>query len=52
MAVTVLLGLVSEESAEVLRGLRVDGEVIVGEAAHDLASGMSVRVVNRPGEPG
>lgn len=52
VAVPVLLGLVSEESAEVLRGLRVDGEVIVGEAAHELASGMSVRVVNRPGEPG
>lgn len=52
VAVPVLLGLVSEESAEVLRGLRVDGEVIVGEAAHDLASGMPVRVVKRRGEPG
>ncbi len=52
VAVPVLLGLVSQENAEVLRGLRVDGEVIVGEAAHDLASGMPVRVVNRPGESG
>jgi RND family efflux transporter MFP subunit len=48
VAVPVLLGIVSEEAAEVLRGVRVDHEVIIGEAAQAIAPGMRVKVVNEP----
>lgn len=43
----VRLGIVSEHDAEVLHGVRVDSEVIVGEAAQRVAPGMRVRVVER-----
>jgi hypothetical protein len=39
---------VSEEAAEVLHGVRVDHEVIIGEAAQAIAPGMRVKVVNDP----
>jgi RND family efflux transporter MFP subunit len=48
VAVPVQLGIVSEEAAEVLRGVRVDHELIVGEAAQAIAPGMRVKVVNEP----
>ena len=38
------VGLISEAAVEVLAGLRVDDEVIVGEAARTLGPGMPVRV--------
>jgi hypothetical protein len=37
------VGLISEEAVEVLVGLRVDDEVIVGEAARNLGAGMRAR---------
>ena len=40
------VGLISESAVEVLAGLQVDDEVIVGEAARTLGPGMSVRVRN------
>jgi RND family efflux transporter MFP subunit len=49
VALPVQLGIVSEDSAEVLHGVRVDTEVIVGEAAQHVAPGMPVRV--RDGAP-
>ena len=48
VAVSVQLGIVSEEAAEVLHGVRVDHEVIIGEAAQAIAPGMRVKVVNEP----
>ncbi len=48
IAVPVQLGIVSEEAAEVLHGVRVDIEVIIGEAAQAIAAGMRVQVVNEP----
>jgi len=45
VAVPVELGIVSEEEAEVLRGVDVNDEVVVGEAARTIAPGMRVRVV-------
>ena len=48
VAVPVQLGIVSEEAAEVLHGVRVDHEVIIGEAAQAIAPGMRVKVVNEP----
>jgi membrane fusion protein (multidrug efflux system) len=50
-AVSVRLGVVSEKEAEVLSGLTVDSEVIVGTAAREIAPGMAVRVVAAPGGP-
>jgi membrane fusion protein (multidrug efflux system) len=46
-SVPVQLGIVSQSEAEVLSGIRVDSEVIVGEAAREIAPGMQVRVVAR-----
>jgi RND family efflux transporter MFP subunit len=52
-AVAVLLevGLVSEQAAEVLRGVVEGDEVIVGEAARTIAPGMRVRVAPAAGGP-
>jgi cobalt-zinc-cadmium efflux system membrane fusion protein len=47
VALPVTVGIVSEDAAEVVHGLRVDGEVIVGGAGPDVAPGMRVRVVGR-----
>jgi RND family efflux transporter MFP subunit len=44
-AVSVRLGVVAENEAEVLSGLDADSEVIVGTAARELAPGMAVRPV-------
>jgi membrane fusion protein (multidrug efflux system) len=44
VAVPVRLGVVSEEAVEVIHGLRVDEEVVIGEAARTLGPGMRVRV--------
>jgi RND family efflux transporter MFP subunit len=49
VAVPVTLGVVAEDAAEVLHGVRVDDEVVVGEAAHTLGPGM--RVLARPRAP-
>jgi membrane fusion protein (multidrug efflux system) len=46
VAVPVELGVVSEELAEIVRGVEVGEPVIVGEAAGALAPGMRVRVVS------
>lgn len=43
-AVTVEIGLTSEEAAEVLRGVDVGDQILVGEAARSIAPGMRVRV--------
>ncbi len=43
VAVPVQLGIVSEDVVEVLHGLRVDQEIIVGEAARTLGAGMRVQ---------
>jgi RND family efflux transporter MFP subunit len=43
VAMPVELGALSDEAVEVVHGLRVDDEVIVGDAARDLAPGMRVR---------
>ena len=45
-AVPVRLGLSSGTHAEVLSGLSVDEEVVVGESAREIAPGMRVRVVS------
>lgn len=50
VAVPVELGLVSADSAEVLRGLEAGQQVIVGEAAQTIAPGMAVRVLGESGE--
>ena len=49
-SVSVRLGVVSENEAEVLSGLEADSAVIVGTAAREIAPGMSVRVVAAPGD--
>lgn len=49
--VPVELGMVDEARAEVLSGLAVDQEVIVGEAAREVAPGMAVRVLPKKLEP-
>ena len=41
-------GLTSEDAVEVLAGLRVDDQVVVGEAARTLGPGMRVRAVEAP----
>ena len=43
MQTPIEIGLISEEAVEVLAGLNVDDEVVVGEAARNLGSGMRVR---------
>jgi RND family efflux transporter MFP subunit len=40
------IGLISESAIEVIGGLRVDDEVVIGEAARTLGPGMRVRVRN------
>lgn len=47
VALPVQLGIVTENDAEVLGGVRVDTEVIVGDAAQLIAPGMRVRAVDR-----
>ncbi len=42
-AISVQLGIVSGDNAEVLDGILVDNEVIVGESARSIAPGMQVR---------
>jgi len=51
VAVPVSLGDVSEETVEVVHGLRVDDEVVVGEGAGRLGPGMRIRVGNGRGGP-
>lgn len=52
VAVPVRLGVVAEDAVEVLHGLRVDQEIVVGESARTLAPGMRVRTANgREPEP-
>jgi len=51
VAVPVSLGDVSEEAVEVVHGLRVDEEVVVGESARKLGPGMRVRVENGQAGP-
>lgn len=48
VAVPVALGDFSEDAVEVVHGLRVDDEVVVGEGARKLGPGMRVRVENGP----
>lgn len=43
MQTPIEIGLISENAVEVLAGLHVDDEVVVGEAARNLGSGMRVR---------
>jgi len=43
MQTPIEIGLISENAVEVLAGLNVDDEVVVGEAARNLGSGMRVR---------
>ncbi len=47
----VLLGVVSEDAVEVLRGVRVDEPVVVGEMARTLGPGMRVRGREAVGDP-
>jgi len=51
VSVPVRLGVVAEDAVEVLHGVRVDQEVVVGDAARTLGAGMRVRVVERAGAP-
>jgi RND family efflux transporter MFP subunit len=46
------VGLISESAIEVIAGLRVDDEVVIGEAARTLGPGMRVRVRSQTGSPG
>jgi membrane fusion protein (multidrug efflux system) len=46
------IGLISEDAVEVLAGLRVDDQVVVGDAARTLGPGMLVEVRNRVGSEG
>jgi membrane fusion protein (multidrug efflux system) len=43
MQTPIEIGLISEDAVEVLAGLNVDDEVVVGEGARNLGSGMQVR---------
>ena len=45
VAQPVRLGIVSEDAVEVLRGVRVDDEIVVGDSARQVAAGMRVRAV-------
>jgi len=52
VAMPVQLGVIAEDAVEVLQGIRVDQEIVVGEAARTLAPGMQVRVApNGDGAP-
>jgi RND family efflux transporter MFP subunit len=51
VAVPVQLGAVAEDVVEVLHGVRVDQEIIVGEAARTLATGMRVKAVENGDAP-
>lgn len=48
--VPVEIGIVSDAQAEVLRGVEAGEQVLVGEAAREIAPGMRVRVVAAPAE--
>ena len=50
-AVAIRLGIVAGSHAEVLGGLPVDSEVIVGSAAQEIAPGMQVRVMPSDAKP-
>ncbi len=60
VAQPVQLGIVSEDAVEVLRGVRVDDEIVVGDSARTIAPGMRVVAVpahraregTRPNGPG
>ena len=45
------LGVVSEDVVEVMRGLRVDDEIVIGEKASTLGPGMRVQPVPRGTPP-
>ena len=45
VAQPVQLGIVSEDAVEVLRGVRLDDEIIVGDSVRRVAAGMRVRPV-------
>jgi RND family efflux transporter MFP subunit len=45
VAQPVRLGIVSEDAVEVLRGVRVDDEIVVGDSARSVAPGMRVRAI-------
>jgi len=49
VAVPVEVGLTSEQSAEILRGVDAGEQVLVGEAARSIAPGMRVRVAEAAG---
>jgi len=49
VARTLQLGVVGESEVEVLHGVRLGDDVVVGEAARTLGPGMRVRVVGRDG---
>lgn len=51
VSVPVQLGVVAEDAVEVLHGLRVDQEIVVGDSARTLAPGMRVRPADA-GPPG
>jgi membrane fusion protein (multidrug efflux system) len=50
-AAPVRLGVVSEDVVEVMRGLRVDEEIVVGEKARTLGPGMRVQPIARGNRP-
>jgi membrane fusion protein (multidrug efflux system) len=50
VAIPVRLGVVADDVVEVLHGVRVDDELVVGETARILGPGMRVRVVDPDGD--
>jgi membrane fusion protein (multidrug efflux system) len=50
-AVPIEVGLVAEDVVEILRGISVGDEVIVGDAARTIAPGIQVRIVNASSAP-
>jgi membrane fusion protein (multidrug efflux system) len=50
VAIPVRLGVVAADAVEVLHGVRVDDELVVGEVARILGPGMRVRVVQPDGD--
>jgi len=48
---TIETGLISESSVEVLAGLRADEQVLIGDSARNLGSGMRVRVTEQAPAP-
>ena len=49
VAIPVRLGVVAADAVEVLHGVRVDDEVVVGETARILGPGMRVRIADPDG---